>query len=217
MAEKDPSSVDELLKKKIRTKEHGEQSIKLAEWEISRICEELGIDNTTSQLAYVIYNRSLDEKFIENRTIGMVAAASVYTACRIENELPTPQEISKFAVDTQAGISKEAMINRVYSEQSICLNIKLGPIDPTELIPNITSELNVSDECEYKAKKILNDLDDEVMSGKAPTSLAGGAVYLSALLVNNKRTQEEVAEASNVSVSTINYVYKDLAREVLDH
>jgi len=215
MTNENPTTEEELLTTKIRSKENGEHSIKLAEREINRLCGELDVDDGTNQLAQAIYRRSLDEKFIENRTIGMVAAASVYAACRVENQVRGSKEVSELAVDPQVKrTGKDAIMNRVFSELSASLGITVGPIDPKKLIPNLVDKLNLSEECEYKADDLLNNVDQGAMTGKAPTSLAAGAVYAASLLTNCPTTQKEVAEAANVSVTTIRNTYQEIITEV---
>ncbi|MFA1612462.1 transcription factor TFIIB cyclin-related protein [Halobellus rubicundus] len=209
------SDQEELLRKKIRCQENGEQTIELARQEIERICNVIQVDNRVSHLANAIYRRSLEKKFIENRTIGTVAAAAVYAACRIENEPRSADKVSGVATETIADRARDVTIlKRVYSEMSTALELRTGPVDPKALIPRFVDQLNLNSECEAKAKELLDTVDETVKSGKSPRSLAAAAVYCSSLLHNEMRTQEQVAEVADLSETTIRERYQEMIYEV---
>ena len=67
-----------------------------------------------------------------------------------------------------------------------------------------------SDQFEAKAKDFARNADLNEPINRAPSSIAAGAIYAAGLVVNEKRTQPEVAEACDVSAATIRKAYVDI-------
>jgi len=214
----DGSSDDKkLLKSKIRTKENGKQTLALAEREIQRIVTNLDISDSVSQVAKAIYRRSLDCKFVENRSIGIVASASVYAACKVEKKSVTIEKITELTVDIDPPrAKKKTIINRAYSEMSSQLELLTGPIEPEKHVPNLINKLDLSDEVKNKSLEMCDRIEPEIKSGRSPIALAAAAVYLNSLLCNEKRNQKQVSDAANVSEKTIRVRYQELYEETLD-
>ena len=51
-------------------------------------------------------------------------------------------------------------------------------------------------------------------SGRGPTSIAAAVVYISSLLMNERRTQKEVSETARVTEVTIRNRYKELVEKL---
>ena len=206
-----------LLKNKIRTKERGEQTLSVAEREIQRIATNLELSNALLQVAKAIYRRSLECKFVENRSIGVVSSASVYAACRVEKEPVTVEEITKHTVDIDPPrAKKKTIINRTYSEMSSQLELRTGPVEPETHVLNLINKLELSEEAKDKSLEICDRIQPEIKSGRSPVALAAATVYMSSLLCNEKRSQMQVSDAANVSEKTIRVRYQELFDETLD-
>jgi transcription initiation factor TFIIIB Brf1 subunit/transcription initiation factor TFIIB len=68
----------------------------------------------------------------------------------------------------------------------------------------------VSDEYEAKARSFAAKAELDEPINRAPSSIAAGAIYAAGLLVNEKRTQAEVAAACDVSKPTIRNTYQEV-------
>lgn len=83
-----------------------------------------------------------------------------------------------------------------------------------DLVPEITSELELSDEVEDRALEFAERYDstdpDGVSLNAAPSTIASGAVYAAGLLHNEKRTQPAIAEVSGVSEPAIREAYLEI-------
>ena len=63
--------------------------------------------------------------------------------------------------------------------------------------------------------KILKKAEiSELTSGRGPAGIAAAALYVAALLNNEKRTQREVADVAGVTEVTIRNRYKELLKEL---
>lgn len=198
-----------MIDERIKTKERGEQALELATKEIRRINEQLESSDETAQLAIAIYQRSLNEDFIQNRSFSEVAAASFYAACRKEKLGCHLSEVSRISS------SSRRIISHTYTELINQLELEVGPVDPTQYVPRYCEELGLSEAVEEKAKEIIETCaEDGLVSGRSPSKFAASSVYLSSILKNEKVTQREIADMADASVSTIRYQYHEQVEHV---
>ena len=91
------------------------------------------------------------------------------------------------------------------------LGLEVAPADPESYIPRFASELDLSDESEREARRLIEGARTTgILSGKSPVGIAAAAIYAAALLSNERVTQSEVSEVANVSEVTIRNRYKEL-------
>ncbi|RDZ39392.1 hypothetical protein C5B91_20050 [Haloferax sp. Atlit-10N] len=89
------------------------------------------------------------------------------------------------------------------------MNRRLGH----ELVDDVVDELDgyVSNECRDKAFDLARRAELTHPINRSPKVVAASAVYLAGLLVNEKQTQEVVAEAGDVSEPSIRDCYNEMA------
>lgn len=201
----------DILHQRIRTEENGEQLLPLAEREIERICDSINAPEATKTVAEAIYRRVIKEKVVQNRTLGEISAASVYAAYRVEGKPISLSEISAFSPAINRYIS------RTFTELSRELNLKVGPVDPTDFVPRICEEMNLSEDTEKKSVEILQKaIDEQLHIGKSPAGFAAAGVYTAALISGESRTQSEVADVVNVNVRSLRDLYQEQVETVLE-
>lgn len=107
--------------------------------------------------------------------------------------------------------------SRTTSEPSDTSSTGLYDIDPEYFeAPGLVPEyLNndpekPSDSVEEKARELALKADREYPVNRSPSTIAAGAIYMGALLVNEKYTQKEVAEISDVSATSVRKAYHDI-------
>jgi transcription initiation factor TFIIB len=59
---------------------------------------------------------------------------------------------------------------------------------------------------------IVQAREKRLTYGKNPLSLAAASIYISGIFENERRTQEEIAEISNIRPVTLRSRYKDIAK-----
>ncbi len=139
------------------------------------------------------------------KNIESVTAAVLYSACRQCNVPRTLYEIS-----SASGISRKK-IGKVYKHISQELGFNLAPASPIEYVPRFCSELRLYDGVKEKAVQILNIASEKgFINGHNPTSVAAAAVYIASILCNDKKTQQEIANAAHVSPANIRKNFKNL-------
>lgn len=81
----------------------------------------------------------------------------------------------------------------------------------TDHVTAICDALDLSEAATTHAERVAERTDSEYAINRTPRVTAASAVYLVALLENEKRTQQEVADAADVSKMAIRQCYREIA------
>lgn len=189
-----------------------ERNFKFALSEIKRVISLLHQNQRVEEEAARIYREAAFKGLVRGRAIENVVAASVYAACRLYD---TP--VSLKDLETKYGASRKKEIGQTYRLIIRALNLKMVPQIPIDYVPKICSALNLSANTQTYAMEILSnkkDQKDHILSGKSPLSLAASAVYISSLINREKRTQQQIAQASGVTEVTLRNRYNDIIKSL---
>jgi transcription initiation factor TFIIB len=190
---------------RFRTRDSKERNLKQALGEIDRMASALGLPDKVRETASVIYRRALDEDLLPGRSIEGVATSALYAAAR---KAGTPRSLDE--ISNVSRVEKDE-IARTYRYVVRELRLEIQPADPKSYVPRFVSDLGVSDEVERRARDLLDTATEKgIHSGKSPVGLAAAAVYAAALLSNEKVTQSEVSDVSDISEVTIRNRYHEL-------
>lgn len=182
-----------------------ERNLRLAMSELRKVASFLNLPNVVKEEASRIYNFVLQRGLVRGRSIESVIAACIYAACRTYKIPRTLDEIAN-ASDVER---KE--IGRTYRFIARKLTITVNPSDPKNYIARFASLLHLSPKTQNEALKILSRAEEfELTSGRGPAGIAAAALYVSALLNNEKKTQREVADVAGITEVTIRNRYKEL-------
>ena len=186
-----------------------ERNLKLALAELKRVSSYLKIPKSVEEEAARIYTLAVQRGLVRGRSMESVVAGALYAACR-RHEVPrTLDELSE-----ASGIEKKE-IGRTYRFVTRELGITILPSNPADYIARFSSSLKLSPETQSRAVEILEQAQKvELTSGRGPTGIAAAALYVSALIHGEKRTQREVADVAGVTEVTIRNRYKELLDEL---
>ncbi len=186
-----------------------ERNLKLALAELKRVSSYLKLPKTVEEEAARIYTLAVQRGLVRGRSMESVVAGALYAACRRHDVPRTLDELSE-----SSGIEKKE-IGRTYRFVTRELGITILPSNPSDYIPRFASALKLSAETQSKSIEILEEAQRvELTSGRGPTGLAAAALYVSALIHGEKRTQREVADVAGVTEVTIRNRYKELLDEL---
>ena len=190
---------------RFRTRDSRERNLKQALGEIDRMASALGLPKNVRETASVIYRRALEEDLLPGRSIEGVASACVYAAAR---QAGTPRSLDELAAVSRV---ERMELTRTYRYIVRELNLEIEPADPESYVPRFASDLALSENVERRARELLRTAKDQgITSGKSPVGLAAAAIYAASLLSNEKTTQSEVSEATDISEVTIRNRYHEL-------
>jgi transcription initiation factor TFIIB len=186
-----------------------ERNLKLALGELKRVSSYLKLPRSVEEEAARIYTLAVQRGLVRGRSMESVVAGALYAACR-RHEVPrTLDELSE-----SSGIEKKE-IGRTYRFVTRELGITILPSNPADYIARFASALKLTAETQSEAIEILEKAQKvELTSGRGPTGIAAAALYVSALLHGEKRTQREVADVAGVTEVTIRNRYKELLEEL---
>ncbi|MFX0071780.1 MAG: TFIIB-type zinc ribbon-containing protein [Candidatus Hermodarchaeota archaeon] len=171
--------------------------------ELERIGSQLGLSNQLKEFAAYIYRKVAH--LSKGRSIEAVVLASIYLTGRMNNFLITINDLLNIST-----IDRK-MIMRCYYLILNELRINLNTFSPISLIPKFADQLNLPESTQRSAVDILNVAKKyNILSGRSPASLAGGALYIAALKNGGHCTQSELSSVAGVSESTIRKRYKEL-------
>ncbi len=182
-----------------------ERNLRLAMAELRRVASFLNLPGVVRDEAARLYNFVLQRGLVRGRSMESVIASVIYAACRSYDIPRTLDEISA-ASDVER---KE--IGRTYRFIIRKLDIKVTPSSPKDYINRFATILKLSPKTQNETLKILKKAEiSELTSGRGPAGIAAAALYVAALLNNEKKTQREVADVAGITEVTIRNRYKEL-------
>ncbi|MFX1577598.1 MAG: transcription initiation factor IIB [Promethearchaeota archaeon] len=186
-----------------------ERNLASAMSELDRLSSQLGVSRNVKETAAVMYRRALERRLIRGRSIDAMIAAAMYAACRLREAPCTLDEIAH-----HSRINRKEL-GRCYRLLLRRLEVRMPVSQPTNFIPRFAQSLNLSSRVQRRAVKILEDARVKgITAGKDPTGLAASALYISAIMEGERRTQREIAEIARVTEVTVRNRYKELVREL---
>jgi len=182
-----------------------ERNLRLAMAELRVIASYLNLPNVVRDEAARIYNYVLQRGLVRGRSMESVIAACLYTACRSYN---IPRTLDEMAIASDV---ERKEIGRTYRFIIRKLGIKIKQSSPKDYISRFASVLKLSPKTQNDALKILKKAEDvELTSGRGPAGISAAALYVAALMNDEKKTQREVADIAGITEVTIRNRYKEL-------
>ena len=190
-----------------RVQSNVDRNIMQALNELDRIANQLSMPRVVREEAAMIYRRAVERELVRGRAIESMVAAALYAACRIHGVPRTLDEISKF---TKSGRKEVARCYRLLVRE---LMLKIPIVDAAEHAQRIAFMLGLSGATVKTAIEIIQKAREQgVTAGRDPAGVAVAAVYIAALLNDERRTQKEVAMAAGVTEVTVRNRYKELMK-----
>lgn len=205
------AAIYRMRKWQIRTLVHSSQhrNLSIAMSEMDRLSSQLGVPKETKETSALIYRKALDKRLVRGRSIEGMVAASIYLSCRIHK---IPRQLDE--------VVHEARVNRKELGQCVRLilryvKLKVPIPSANDLMPRISSDLRLDGGTLHAAMEIINRAREKgITAGKDPGGLAAAALYIAGIIRDDRRTQREIAEASNVTEVTVRNRYKQLANDL---
>ena len=184
--------------RRIRVSDAMERNLAFALSELDRMASHLGLPRNVRESAAVIYRRAVEKHLIRGRSVEGVVAAALYAACR---EINVPRTLDEIAEVSR--VSKKE-IGRSYRSIVRRLLLHLRPTAPADYVARFGSELGLSGETQAKALELIRKFERrEGTSGVAPHGVAAAAIYIAGKLMEEPRTEEEVADAAGITSVTV--------------
>jgi transcription initiation factor TFIIB len=190
---------------RMRIQSAAERNLMQALDELERLTEQLNLPRSVREESAMIYRRAVERELVRGRAIDSMVAAAIYAACRIHGVPRTLDEIAKFSKSARKEIA------RCYRLLVRELSLKIPIVGAAEHAQRIASILGLSGATVKTAIEIIQKAREKgITAGRDPAGVAAAAVYIAALLNDERRTQKEVAMAAGVTEVTVRNRYKEL-------
>lgn len=170
----------------------------------------LDISDTLIERAAYLYRKAINKNITRGRTITGMILSALYVSCRESNVPRTLQEIAN------SGNISFKDLSRHYRVFVKALDLQVDSFIPSEFVSKIGTSVGLSEKGKRDALGILYKAQNlGVTDGKNPVSLAATAIFLSAVLNEEKIPQHKIASASGVSTVTIRNNSKILRKKLM--
>ena len=191
--------------RRVRVSDATERNLAVALSELSKVSSSLNLPKNIIETASVIYRKAIKKRLIRGRSIHNVTAAALYMSCR---QCGVPRTLDEIA---SASTLNKKDIGRSYRFMVRELDTFVPPSTSRNYAARFSNKLVVSGKAEAIAIKILEIAKQmKLTSGRGPTGIAAAATYIATVLMNERKTQREIAEIANVTEVTIRNRYKEL-------
>jgi len=192
-----------------RTNKSIDRNLAYAMNELDRFSSQLSVSRELKESAAHIYRKMAHKNLIRGRSIEAMLIASIYLSCRLNNIPKTLDDFTEFALVDKKKIA------RCYRLILTELKINIQVSSPINFIPRFCAELNLSGRTQNRAAELLKLAKKyHLTAGKAPTGLAGAALYVAAIQEGERRTQKEISLAAGVTEATIRNRYKEIVNHL---
>jgi len=195
-----------LLQRKIRVN-RAERKIVEALTHLNQICAYLSIPDQVKETAAIILRKVFAILQPKVNRLQKLAAASIVLAAR-KHGIPIRirEVIARFNIDEE---EYWKLISEIHFK--VDLSEFKAYIDPRKFIPQIVSNLGLSQQVYMLSAKLIDVLKrNGLTEGKDPAGIAAAAVYIASIILDEKKTQRQVAQAANVTEVTIRNRYRDI-------
>ncbi len=203
------SEIYRLRKWQIRSRVHSslDRNLVQAMAELERLSSQLGIPSAIKELAAILYRKSIVNKLVRGRSIEAMVAATLYAACRIRQK---PRSLDEIAETSRVDKKKLGQCYRLLLRS---LAIKIPLSNPVDYISRFATELSLSATVQRRTVEILNLSRDRGLTiGRDPLGLAAAAIYVASIMLDERRTQRQIAEVARVTEVTVRNRYKEIVR-----
>jgi transcription initiation factor TFIIB len=205
------SEIYRLRKWQIRSRVHNsiDRNLAQAMSELERLASQLGIPQPIRELAALLYRKSIIQKLVRGRSIEAMVAATLYAACRIRKK---PRPLDEVADASRVDRKKLAQCYRLLLRN---LKLKIPLSNPIDYIARFASQLELSSPVQLRTVEILNRSRDLGLTiGRDPLGLAAAAIYVASIMLDDRRTQREIAEVARVTEVTVRNRYKEIVKKL---
>ena len=165
--------------KETRTGNLASRSILLASEEIERISNEVGLNDSIKESALEIFSSSSKAGIVRGRSSEKVAAAAIYTACRLAN---LPRTLDEIADKSNLNRNELSRLHRLIVRK---LKLKISFTSLSNLLPRFATKLALNNLVQENAQEIIDLVEkSDYRQGISPAALLGAALYISCK--NNK-------------------------------
>lgn len=199
------------LNKKVRVNKHDRKIVEALS-NLNHMCAILGMPDHVKETAAIILKKVFYALQPRRDDLQILSLISIVLASR-KHGIPirVKQLLQKFGIGEDrywkllSDVNMKSDINEFKSYT-----------DPRIFIPSIISNLKSSQRVYMLSSKIIESLKKYGLTeGKDPAGIAAATVYIASIVLDEKKTQKDVAKAANVTEVTIRNRYRDVIDKIV--
>ena len=195
--------------RRIRMSDARERGLTYALSEQDRIGSQLELPRSVRETAALLYRKAIEKRLIRGRSMDSIVGATLYAACKMREIPVTVEDIA------MASKAKEKDINRSYRILHRKMGLQVPVVRPGTYVEKLAREMQLGEKTKSRAMEILERAREKGISqGKSPTGMAAAALYISAVMEGERRTQKEIASVAKVTEVTVRNRYKELVKKL---
>ncbi len=184
-----------------------ERNLLFALSEIRRIGSQINLPQKVLETASLIYRKILKSGLIRGRSTEALVAASIYLACRLQNQPETLEDVCK---ETRLSKKKLAKNYRLLLNN---LNMKMPLTNIETKLEKYGNSMQFPTKVINEAKEILQKAKaTKITVGKNPNSLVAAALYISAIKNNIHCAQKDISSKCQITEVTLRNRYKEFVK-----
>ncbi len=162
-------------------------------------------NNSIKESALEIFSSSSKAGIVRGRSSEKVAAAAIYTACRLANLPRTLDEVAD-----KSNLNRNEL-SRLYRLIVRKLKLKVSFTSLSNLLPRFATKLALNNLVQENAQEIIDLVEkSDYRQGISPAALLGAALYISCKNNKVRRSQLEIAKAVGTSEVTLRNRAKEI-------
>ncbi|KAF6811855.1 transcription factor tfiiib complex subunit brf1 [Colletotrichum sojae] len=182
-----------------------EKSIREARSVMQGYAQQLNLGESTVNTAVQVFKLASQANFVQGRTLVMVAAVCLYTACRTER--PCKIMLIDLADLTRINVFKLGRAFKALNKVVYVFSNGEAPVFPEDIIYRFASKL----EFKHMTNRVAEDAvrlvarmkQDWIVMGRRPSGICGACLLMAARMHNFRRTVREVVYIVKVTNHTI--------------
>ncbi|CCF40167.1 Brf1-like TBP-binding domain-containing protein [Colletotrichum higginsianum] len=182
-----------------------EKSIREARSLMQGYAQRLNLSDNTVNTAVQVFKLASQANFVQGRTLVMVAAVCLYTACRTER--PCKIMLIDLADLTQINVFKLGRAFKALNRVVYIFGNGEAPVFPEDILFRLASKL----EFKHMTNRVAEDAvrlvqrmkQDWIVMGRRPSGICGACLLIAARMHNFRRTTREVVYVVKVTTHTI--------------
>jgi transcription initiation factor TFIIB len=182
-----------------------ERNLSRALTQLNKLGETLDIPFSVLERASYIYRMALEKGLVRGRAINSIVCAALYGALRYDGIPRTLRELS------EASDIEKKELARCYRLIVKDLRLQMPVVDPVKHVRRISKRGDLGKKVTLEAEKVVRLAQKrKLVAGKDPVGLAAAAIYYACVLLDEKKTQRDVAIAADMTEVTIRNRYRSL-------
>ncbi|WYZ35316.1 hypothetical protein EsH8_I_001592 [Colletotrichum jinshuiense] len=182
-----------------------EKSIREARSLMQGYAQQLNLGESTVNTAVQVFKLASQANFVQGRTLVMVAAVCLYTACRTER--PCKIMLIDLADLTQINVFKLGRAFKALNKVVYVFGNGEAPVFPEDIIYRFASKLefkHMTNRVAEDAVRLVSRMkQDWIVMGRRPSGICGACLLMAARMHNFRRTVREVVYIVKVTNHTI--------------